>query len=56
MEILLFAGQSRVYAALHSFIDALSSAFLIVAVDFSRISALNRILLATNMSSLEDIG
>jgi hypothetical protein len=44
VEIRLFTVKSGLYAALGSFINALSSALLIVAVDFSRISALNRIL------------
>jgi hypothetical protein len=43
-EIRLFTVKSQFYAALDSFVGALSSALLIVAVDFSRISALNRIL------------
>jgi hypothetical protein len=43
VEICLFTAKSGLYAALDSFVDALSSALLIVAVDFSRISALNRI-------------
>jgi hypothetical protein len=44
VEIRLVAVKSGLYAALDSFVDALSSALLIVALDFSRISALNRIL------------
>jgi hypothetical protein len=35
VEIRLFTVKSGLYAALESFIDALSSALLIVAVDFS---------------------
>jgi hypothetical protein len=44
VEIRLFAVKSGLDATFGSFLDALSSALLIVAVDFSRISALNRIL------------
>jgi hypothetical protein len=44
VEIRLLPVKSGLYAALDSFVDALSSALLIVAVDFSRSSALNRIL------------
>jgi hypothetical protein len=44
VEIRLFAVKSGLYAALDSFVDALSSSLLIVAVDISRISALNHIL------------
>jgi hypothetical protein len=44
VEIYLFTVKSGLYAVLDSSVDALSSALLIVAVDFSRISALNRIL------------
>jgi hypothetical protein len=44
VEIRLFTVKSGLYAALDSFLDALSSAVLIAAVDFSQISALNRIL------------
>jgi hypothetical protein len=43
-EIRRFTVKNGLYAALDSFVDALSSAILIVAVDFSRISALNCIL------------
>jgi hypothetical protein len=44
VEIRRFTVKSGLYAAIDSFVDALSSALLIVAVDFSRASALNRIL------------
>jgi hypothetical protein len=44
VEIRLFTIKSGLYAALDSFVDTLSSALPIVAVDFSRISALSRIL------------
>jgi hypothetical protein len=44
VEIRLFPVKSGLYVALDSFVDPLSSALLIVAVDFSRVSALNRIL------------
>jgi hypothetical protein len=44
VEIRRFTVKSGLYAALDSFVGALSSALLIVAVDFSQISALNRIL------------
>jgi hypothetical protein len=44
VEINLFTVKGELYVALGSFVDTLSSALLIVAVDFSRISALNRIL------------
>jgi hypothetical protein len=44
VEIRLFTVKSGLYPALDSFIDAFSSALLIVAIDFSQISALNRIL------------
>jgi hypothetical protein len=44
VETRRFTVKSGLYAALDSFVDALSSALLIVAVDFSRISALNHIL------------
>jgi hypothetical protein len=43
VEIRLFPVKSGLYAALDSFLDTFSSALLIVAVNFSRISALNRI-------------
>jgi hypothetical protein len=43
-EIRLFTVKSRLYAALDSFVDTSSSPLLIVAVDFSRISAICRIL------------
>jgi hypothetical protein len=45
VEIRLFTVKSGLYAALDSVVDALSSALPIGAVDFFRISALNRILL-----------
>jgi hypothetical protein len=45
VEIHLFTVKRGLYAAFDSFIDALSSVLLIAAVDFSRISALNRALL-----------
>jgi hypothetical protein len=44
VEIRLFTAKSGLHAALDCFVDALSSDLLIVAVDFSQISALNRIL------------
>jgi hypothetical protein len=44
VEISLSTVKSGLYAAAESFVDALSSALFIVAVDFSRISALNCIL------------
>jgi hypothetical protein len=44
VEIRLFIVKSGLYAALDSLADALLSALVIVAVDFSRISALTRIL------------
>jgi hypothetical protein len=44
VEIRLFTVKSGLYAELNSFVDALSSTLFIVAVDFSRIWALNRIL------------
>jgi hypothetical protein len=44
VEIRLLTVKSGLYAALDSFVNALSSALLIVAVDFSRIAAFNRIL------------
>jgi hypothetical protein len=44
VEICRFTIKSRLYPALDSFVDALSSALLIATVDFSRISALNLIL------------
>jgi hypothetical protein len=44
VEIRLFTVKSGLYAALDSFVDALSSTLLILAVDFSWISALNPIL------------
>jgi hypothetical protein len=43
-EIRLFTVKNGLYTALDPFVNALSSALLIVVVDFSRISALNRIL------------
>jgi hypothetical protein len=44
VEIRLFPVKGGLCAGLDSFVDASSSTLLIVAVDFSRISALNRIL------------
>jgi hypothetical protein len=44
VKIRLFAVKNGLYAVPGSFVDALSSALLIFAVEFSRISALNRIL------------
>jgi hypothetical protein len=44
VEIRLFTVKSGLYAALDSFVVAVSSALLIVGADFSRISALSRIL------------
>jgi hypothetical protein len=44
LEIRLSTVKSGLYVALDSFADALSSALLIVAVDFSRVLAHNRIL------------
>jgi hypothetical protein len=44
VETNLFTVKSGLYAALDSFVDALSSALFIVAVGLSRISALNHIL------------
>jgi hypothetical protein len=44
MEIRLFTVKSGLYAAFDSFVEALSSALLVIAVDFSRTSTLNRIL------------
>jgi hypothetical protein len=44
VEIRLFTVKSGLYAALDFFVKALSFALLIIAVDFSRISPLNRIL------------
>jgi hypothetical protein len=44
VEIRLFAVKRGLYATLDSFVDALFSALPIIAVDFSRISAVNRIL------------
>jgi hypothetical protein len=44
VEIRLFTVKSGLYAALESFVNAFSSALLIVALDFSRISGLNHIL------------
>jgi hypothetical protein len=44
VEIRLFTVKSGLYAALHFFIDALFSALLIIAVDFSRIFGPNPIL------------
>jgi hypothetical protein len=44
VKIRLFTVKSGLYTALDSFVNALSSALLIVAVDFSRISVLNSIL------------
>jgi hypothetical protein len=42
VEIRLLTVKNGLYAALDSFVDALSPALLIVAVKFSPISALNR--------------
>jgi hypothetical protein len=44
VKIRLFTVNSGLYAVLDTFIDALSSALLIIAVDFSRISVPYRIL------------
>jgi hypothetical protein len=56
VEIRLFTVKSGLYAALNSFVNALSSALLIAVGAFSGISPLNHILPAANMSNLEDIG
>jgi hypothetical protein len=44
VEIRLFTVKNGLYPALGSFVDGLSSTFLIVAVEFPRISVPNRIL------------
>jgi hypothetical protein len=44
VDIRLFTVKSGLYSAIDSFVDALSSAIFMIAFNFSRISALNRIL------------
>jgi hypothetical protein len=56
VEIHLFTVKSGLEAALHSFVDALSSALLIVAVDFPDFRRPIVFYPATNMSNLGDIG
>jgi hypothetical protein len=54
VEIHLFIVKSGLYAALDPFVHALSSALLIVAVDFSQIRRSIAFYPATNMSNLGD--
>jgi hypothetical protein len=53
--IRLFTVKSGLYAALDSLVDALSSALLIVAVDFPEFRRSIVFYPAANMSNLEDI-